>query len=288
MGLNAGILRLLIRTIGTSGSGRALTYGVQAVEGDFEQVTALFSREGVMPSSLDESAIKMDDKTHYGRSMHQSTLLHMLGFEDVESLDAFDDEQPTHVLDLNNPVPEEMKDCYDLVLDGGTMEHCFDVPQVLENTTRLLKVGGRVVHVSPVCGWANHGFFQFSPILYPAFYGKNGFDDMSATLVIRRKAELWALALDEDCLIPPQAEGSQCLLFFSARKRSEAESCTPYQQKPEQHSYMKGNSTVTQRAPWLPERIRAALLAMGARHVMDHWHKRKADEQFHDRLERLY
>ena len=37
------------------------------------------------------------------------------------------------VVDLNQPAPAELVGRYDIVYDGGTMEHCFNVGQVIRN-----------------------------------------------------------------------------------------------------------------------------------------------------------
>jgi len=68
------------------------------------------------------------------------------------------------VADLNFPLPPETHGQYDIVYDGGTMEHCFNVPQVIANILSLTKVGGYIVHVNPI-NYFNHGFYSFHPDL---------------------------------------------------------------------------------------------------------------------------
>ena len=74
------------------------------------------------------------------------------------------------VLDLNFAVEHEVK--YDLVYDGGTIEHCFNIGQAMQNMTYLTKVGGYILHVNPL-NMINHGFYNLSPTFYYDYYIQN-------------------------------------------------------------------------------------------------------------------
>ena len=106
---------------------------------------------------------------------HQKDLFKHIGFSTVHALDFYTHQNPDMIIDLNKPISKKLYGKYDCVLDGGTMEHIFSPADVLYNSVRLLKVGGRIVHLNPLTGWINHGFYQFSPILYFEFYSQNGF-----------------------------------------------------------------------------------------------------------------
>ena len=77
------------------------------------------------------------------------------------------------VLDLNHPAPPELLGKYDLVFDGGTLEHCFNVGQVMRNILGFAKVGGYILHVNPL-NFFNHGFFNFNPTFYYDWYARSG------------------------------------------------------------------------------------------------------------------
>jgi hypothetical protein len=101
-------------------------------------------------------------------------LFHSLGFDDVESIDYDDYEQPTHILDFNKEVPEEYNERYDVIYDGGTLEHIFNLPQCLRNIYKMLKPNGIIIHGTlPVNNWVDHGFYQFSPTLFHDYYSQN-------------------------------------------------------------------------------------------------------------------
>ena len=76
------------------------------------------------------------------------------------------------VLDLNYPQP--LAD-YDLVIDAGTIEHCFNIGQAILNAAGAVKVGGRIFH-SPPMTMVNHGFYNLCPTLLHDFYKQNEWD----------------------------------------------------------------------------------------------------------------
>ena len=93
----------------------------------------------------------------------------------VESLDFSDYQGASIVQDIQVPVPEVHWEKYDLVFDGGTLEHVFNLPQALANIIRLAKVGGLVYTNSPSNNLSGHGFYQFSPeLMYRVMSSDNG------------------------------------------------------------------------------------------------------------------
>jgi len=103
----------------------------------------------------------------------------MLGFESVASADFSDYENPSMTLDLNQPVPTELHERFDVIFDGGTMEHCFDTFQVLRNIFSMLKKGGRIIHSSPSNNHVDHGFYMYSPTLFADYYSANNWKFLS-------------------------------------------------------------------------------------------------------------
>lgn len=77
-------------------------------------------------------------------------------------------------VDLSQPLPAAFHGVYDLVVDAGTIEHCFNAAESLKNMVRLLKKGGLALHSSPL-NWRGHGFYNFDPQLFHDFYEANGF-----------------------------------------------------------------------------------------------------------------
>lgn len=92
--------------------------------------------------------------------------LEWLGFPGAESMDFSSYEGCTLVHDLNQPVPEEWHGRYEVVFDGGTIEHVFHFPNAIANAMHLLGEGGFFVSCTPSNNYNGHGFYQFSPELF--------------------------------------------------------------------------------------------------------------------------
>ena len=103
----------------------------------------------------------------------------MLGFDSVVSADFSDYENSSLTLDLNKPVPSELHEKFDVIFDGGTMEHCFNTFQVLKNIFFMLKKGGRIIHSSPSNNHVDHGFYMYSPTLFADYYAANKWEFLS-------------------------------------------------------------------------------------------------------------
>lgn len=105
-----------------------------------------------------------------------STLFSALGFERVDSLDFVAAENPSIVHDLNDSVPTSFHGRWDVVYDGGTLEHVFDVAMALGNIHLMVKPGGLAIHESPMNNFVDHGFWQISPTALVDFYSANGYE----------------------------------------------------------------------------------------------------------------
>lgn len=94
-------------------------------------------------------------------------VLTVVDVRDVYGVDA--------IVDLNLPQTSNSLTQYDLVVDPGTAEHCFNVGTALINMANRVREGGYIYHANPLCHW-NHGFWNFSPNVYAHLYSEaNGF-----------------------------------------------------------------------------------------------------------------
>ncbi|MDO8512131.1 MAG: hypothetical protein Q7S57_02570 [bacterium] len=126
----------------------------------------------------------------YAKYASDQLFFGLLTGQNVETLDISNYEDAEYVWDLNQPVPAEWRGKFGTVIDAGTSEHIFDVRQNLQNVNILLKNGGRLFHLSPANNYMEHGYYQFSPVVFHDYYGVNGFVDMRCILVEQRP---WAL-----------------------------------------------------------------------------------------------
>jgi SAM-dependent methyltransferase len=118
-------------------------------------------------------------------------VLRSAGFSRVDSLDKSPFEGATIIHDMNKPI--EVSNKYDMIFDGGTIEHIFNIPQLFENIINLLEIGGIFCSVTVNNNFSGHGFYQFSPeLFYRIFRAKYGMKLIKVYLaVINTPAEQW-------------------------------------------------------------------------------------------------
>lgn len=140
----------------------------------------LFPSEVAYFRNAYRQAFDADDTTfdgYRGEEYVDGFLRDFLGATSVTVLDASDFEGADTVHDMNHPVPYDWHAQYDVVIDGGTLEHIFNVPTAFTNLADMLKVGGTAFVNTPANNMMGHGFYQFSPeFMFRVFSDANGFD----------------------------------------------------------------------------------------------------------------
>jgi hypothetical protein len=107
-----------------------------------------------------------------------------LGFAATESVDIDGSGGATHLFDLNlSDTPPALVGKFNLVFNGGTLEHVFHLPNALANVSRMLGEDGVALHVLPCHNWVDHGFYQFSPCLMFDYYRAAGFECLESILL---------------------------------------------------------------------------------------------------------
>jgi SAM-dependent methyltransferase len=100
-----------------------------------------------------------------GATLHVTDVVAATGFEDI--------------IDLNYEADIGQ---FDVVIDPGTVEHCFNVGQAFLNAAHAVKPGGIIYHISPM-DMMNHGFYNFNPTLFHDFYTQNGWEIIELNVV---------------------------------------------------------------------------------------------------------
>ena len=241
MGLATSVLRLVVRMHRERPwAGPVLTLGVQDVPATYDELRRLFREERCPFVEVPPGERTTTTSRHLLGSggqgfAHARVFFRMLGLDGYDDVDFSDAESPTRIHDLNEPIPPPWRGRCGLVVDGGTVEHVFDVRAALENVAALARVGGDVLHVSPVSGWVNHGFYQPSPCLFFDFYGASGFDVLSADLVRlprdpgRGRERVEPYRHREDLIDLADDQAYRTLLVFRARKTAEVPPGVPVQ-----------------------------------------------------------
>ena len=142
--------------------GHVLTLGKQDIGVDRDDLTEIIGKDTGMRTQV------VSDEQY----------LRLLGFNRVDSLEYSTMDGATIAHDLNEPLPSEMHSRFDWIIDGGTLEHCFNVKEFMSTMIKLLKPGGHILHMNPSQGSSNHGMFNFQPTFYYSFYAANRFEGL--------------------------------------------------------------------------------------------------------------
>jgi hypothetical protein len=161
----------------------ALLSAAKSLGVDFRQTMMVgrqnFTGGGVSPALRSLFAthhINADADKHLADHYFCDELIKLLGAVDVCSLDNSDYQQATHIHDLNEPIPEELRSRFWCVYDGGTIEHVFNCPQAWKNCLEMVAPSGHFLQVNIANNFMGHGFWQFSPeLIFRVLSPENGF-----------------------------------------------------------------------------------------------------------------
>jgi hypothetical protein len=162
MGIAVNLIPTLMDCIRFHGlSGSLLMLGRQDVEVDQDRLSKIFAAEGMEPRIAPQYSPTDNDR------LTPETFFAMLGFSSAESLDITAKEGASILFDLNSPAtPADLRSRFDVIFDGGTLEHVFHIPNALARGTEMLRDGGAFCHIGPMNNYTDHGFYQFSPTLW--------------------------------------------------------------------------------------------------------------------------
>jgi hypothetical protein len=122
---------------------------------------------------VDDNNLELIFKENNG---YAETFLRYIGANIIDSFDYSNYEGASHIHDMNLAIPDIYKDKYNVVIDGGALEHIFNFPVAIKNCMEMIKVGGYYLAITPGNNFMGHGFYQFSPeLLFRIFTKENGY-----------------------------------------------------------------------------------------------------------------
>jgi hypothetical protein len=151
-----------------------LTIGRLKITADKYAVNKIVNDETIKSKYIDEYLIK-----HFRSS-------------NVDVLDFNDYEDANIIHNLNEVIPKNLENKYDTIIDGGSLEHIFDVKTSFNNLKKMCKVNGVIIHISPTNNHCGHGFYQFCPNFFYSFYNeRKGFKDTQIFLCKEFDSSIW-------------------------------------------------------------------------------------------------
>jgi SAM-dependent methyltransferase len=140
------------------------TLGRQRLLGSRLELISILRKAGYKLS--DDQMRKLLDPT----IEYSEELFKLLGAREIVAIDVSDFEGAQILHDMNQPIPDNLRSSFDLVVDGGTLEHIFDTPTALRNVAQMTRPNGRFISLTMANNFCGHGFYQFSPELFYRFF----------------------------------------------------------------------------------------------------------------------
>ncbi len=174
----APIKMLMCEGIRRPFAGAVLTLGKQQIYVTREKLKKIALQMNYTLSKFEDSPIGSTEKgSGFATPISDVALFRSLGFSEVRSLDYSDYEDANEIFDLNSQeLPAHLEGAFDVVLDSGTIEHVFHLPNTLKNLTKMTREGGRIIIGTPSSNHIDHGFYMFSPTLFYDYYCSNRFE----------------------------------------------------------------------------------------------------------------
>lgn len=104
--------------------------------------------------------------------IYTETFFRRLGYSSVDSIDFSDFEGASIIQDLSKPLDPSLQERFDVIYDGGTCEHIFELPTAYRNLHAMLRPGGVLIGHAPCNNWINHSFYQINPEMVYGFWEK--------------------------------------------------------------------------------------------------------------------
>ena len=126
-------------------------------------------------------------------------------------------------LDLNEPL--ELGEQFDLVYNGGTAEHVFDVCRFFRSVHEATRPGGVMLHGVPFRGWLEHGFYNFNPGFFWDLAGANAYGVMLLAYTQQQPLKIVGLKSREDIVrMARDDELAPNAMLYAVLKKAETES----------------------------------------------------------------
>ena len=176
-------------------TGQILTIGRQTIHISPDLLKRFLEQQGLAVPPPEKIAI---DKATSNAGMDQSvddiTFFGSFSTAQLRSLDHSDFEGADIVWDLNKPIPAEMENRFDFIYNGSVLDNVWDPVMSLRNMSRLLKPGGRIVHLEHGTR-VNGPYLTFPPDWFHDYYSVNNFADCKTYFATFPTPEQWNGAL---------------------------------------------------------------------------------------------
>jgi SAM-dependent methyltransferase len=163
--------------------GDVLLIGRQTVYYSPDEIVHLLSNFGVDTSGIDLDTIELDQNTvdwkvgFEGKKLiTDRALFRLLGARNIQAIDHSAYENAEVIHDLRYPLPAHLHGIADFLVDGSTLDNVFTPSTTLQNYSRLLKPGGRLVAINAFSPY-DTAYAIMPPLWYLDYFVMNKFTD---------------------------------------------------------------------------------------------------------------
>lgn len=163
--------------------GEFLFIGRQSILLSPEAAIAVLRRSGVEPRA--GACAALDRTTALGRAnggISDYALLGLFCDAHPQTLDIVDSEGAEIIHDLNTDIGPDLCGRFDFILNGSCLDNIFDPVRAIDNLSRMLKPGGRILHWESGSMNPHQPYLMFSVNWFHDYYVANGFRDVQAYL----------------------------------------------------------------------------------------------------------
>ena len=179
MGLVSGLAERLLRKKNIyKFNGNLITLGAQSILLTPYNLKKIINQEKIKikPSLIN----KLDVLEKTKKFISRNEFFKLCGAESIKSLDVSGYQNADILFDLNDDIlPKNLQETADFIFDGSTIEHIFNIKNVLLNLNKILKKNGFIFHLSPLEGLSHDGFYQFGTCFFPETYQNNRYKIVS-------------------------------------------------------------------------------------------------------------
>jgi SAM-dependent methyltransferase len=160
-------------------TGRLLSIGRQTIYLTADEAIALIEDELGAPARTAAFPLQIDAATRGAEGqplITDSSFYALFSDSKYNCLDVSAYEGADIVWDLCQPLPAELCEQFDFIINGSCLDNIFDPAAALRNLTRLLRPGGRIMHIERTSR-RHHVYVAFALSWFHDYYALNGFED---------------------------------------------------------------------------------------------------------------
>jgi len=174
MGISTHLFRVFLREHKYRPlAGQGLLVGRQSIFFGVDAMRAVARVEGV---PLRDRPIRRDTNTRLAGEILDYDLFASFCDLQMQAVDVTAYEQAEIIHDMNTPAPPALESRFDFIFNGSCMDNSFNAAMFMANMSRMLKPGGRVVHIEHASNWPG-SYVSYSPDWFLDYYAANDFAD---------------------------------------------------------------------------------------------------------------